>query len=62
MWIDLLAIVLAAALCGLWVVVQHFVSDHDPCQPGVEGQCGCKGAAEASCRRRPPSRSPEEAA
>lgn len=57
-WIlDLAAVLGLAALCGVWVAVQAFVARRDPCQPGVEGRCGCKGwkasdaAGESTCER-----------
>ena len=55
-WIvDAVAVLALALLCGGWVAVQAWVARRDPCQPGVEGNCGCKGwkSAEdgASCKR-----------
>ena len=56
--LDAAAVLGVAGLCGAWVAVQAWVARRDPCQPGVEGNCGCKGwkAAEAggssTCRRR----------
>ena len=40
---DVAAVAGLAALCGGWVALQAWVARWDPCQPGVEGNCGCKG-------------------
>jgi hypothetical protein len=48
---DLTAVVVCAALCGAWVLVQQFVARRDPCQPGVEGGCGKCGGGECKTKR-----------
>lgn len=40
-----MAVLGLGVLCGVWVLVQRWVSRHDPEQPGVEGKCGSCGVA-----------------
>ncbi len=40
---DAAAVLGLAVLCGGWVAAQAWVARRDPCQPGVEGRCGCRG-------------------
>lgn len=47
MWNHVLAVLGLGALCGAWVVVQRWVSRHDPGAPGVEGCSSC--SASDSC-------------
>lgn|GEM_PF-3185795 len=48
---ELLTVLAAGALCGLWVVFQQWISRIDPDNQGVRGSCGaCSGGVcQGSC-------------
>ncbi len=45
MFTHVAAIVGLAVLCGLWIIVQRWVANNDPEQPGVEGHRHCRASA-----------------
>ncbi|MBU1702567.1 MAG: hypothetical protein KJ970_07115 [Candidatus Eisenbacteria bacterium] len=41
--VHILAIIGLAVLCSGWIIVQRFISRHDPEAPTIERNCGCCG-------------------